>query len=402
MSNIVIEQPTSRQLMLQVSVATLSRLFLNTSRRFGYLYIPALSQGLGVTPTAFSSLLAVNQFTGIFSPLFGPLSDRWGYRVMMIVGLGLMAVGMTAGGLLPLYGVILLALFLAGLGKSIFDPALQAYVGQYVPYRRRGLFIGIIEFAWAGSTLVGVPLVGQLIETLGWRAPFFVLGGAGLLGAAMIGLLIPARPSMATGHIITTINFGQAWQQLRRSPAALGALGFGFLASMANDNLFVTLSLWLDTFELSVSAVGSVAIVIGVAELIGELGTASIADSFGLKRSVILGIAFAALAYLLLPLIGLTVPLALMTLFLLFLLFEFGFVTSISLSTEILPDARGTMMSTLVATVSLGRVAGTLLGGPLWQLGGLWLVVAMSSTLTGLGLISLAWGLRHWQAQQSA
>lgn len=42
---------------------------------------------------------------------------------------------------------------------------------------------------------------------------------------------------------------------------------------------------------------------------------------------------------------------------------EFSFVTSISLASEILPHARATMMSALVAAASIGRVAGALLGG---------------------------------------
>ncbi len=163
---------------------TFCRLLLNTTRRFAYPFAPALSRGLGVPLTAVTSLIAANQITGILALLFGPLGDRWGYRIMLLAGLGLLAVGMLAGSFLPYYGMILVALFLAGLGKSIFDPAIQAYVGERVPYERRGMIIGIMEMAWAGSSLVGIPLVGLLIDRLGWRAPFFVLGGLGLLGFA--------------------------------------------------------------------------------------------------------------------------------------------------------------------------------------------------------------------------
>lgn len=393
-----LEAPTANQLALQVGAATLSRLFLNTSRRFGYFYVPALSQGLGVTPAAFSSLLAVNQFTGIFSPLFGPLSDRFGYRVMMILGLILLAVGMLAGGWLPSYGVILLALFLAGLGKSIFDPALQAFAGQYVPFERRGLVIGIIEFAWAGSSLFGVPLAGQLIQNLGWQAPFLVLGTMGILGAVALSLLIPARQT-APGHIRHPIDFKSAWRQLSRSPIALSALGYGFLASMANDTLFVVMSIWLDSLGVTLATIGRMAVVIGVAELVGELLTAFAADRIGLRRSVVVGSILACLGYLLLPFIGLTVPWAMVGLFLLFLCFEFSFVTAISLFTEVLPEARATMMSAYVAIVSLGRVVGTLLGAVVWSVGGIFAVSWVSMVLAALGLICLIWGLQRWQTQ---
>jgi hypothetical protein len=49
--------------------------------------------------------------------------------------------------------VILLTFFLAGLAKTVFDPALQAYVGERVPFQKRGLVL-------ASSSLSGqeVPL----------------------------------------------------------------------------------------------------------------------------------------------------------------------------------------------------------------------------------------------------
>ena len=172
----------SRSLAWKMGLATACRLVLNTARRFAYPFAPVLSRGLGVPLTAITSLIAVNQATAIIGMFFGPIADLLGYRLMMLAGLGMLAVGMFAGGFLPFYGVILVSFFLAGLGKSVFDPAIQAYVSERVPYNRRGLAIGFLEFSWAGSTIVGIPLLGLLIDRLGWRSPFFTLGGLGLLG----------------------------------------------------------------------------------------------------------------------------------------------------------------------------------------------------------------------------
>jgi len=390
----------TRKLALQLGVATLARLFLNTARRFAYPFAPALSRGLGVPLTAVTSLLAANQVTGVLSPAFGPLGDRWGYRRMMLAGLAMLAAGMLAGGFLPVYSVVLLALFLAGLGKSIFDPALHAYVGQRVPYQRRGLAIGLVEFAWAGSSLVGIPLAGLLIDRLGWRSPFFALGSLGLLSAAVLAALIPGdrrQPQDVEG----TTGFRQAWRQLSRERAALGALGFGFLISAANDNLFVVYGAWLEeSFGLSIVALGMATLVIGAAELLGEGLTASIADRLGLKRAIMASLALSALSYVLLPWVGRTLPLALAGLFFLFLTVEFSIVTGFSLFTEILPDARATMMSGIVATTSVGRMIGALAGGTVWLAGGLTATGLVSAAISGLALVSLAWGLRDWRADE--
>lgn len=388
--------PVGRKIALQLGTATLARLILNTSRRFAYPFASALSRGLGVPLTAITSLIAVNQVTGVLSPVFGPLGDRWGYRVMMLAGLSMLTVGMLAGGLLPVYGVVLSGLFLAGLAKSIFDPALLAYVGQRVPYQRRGLAIGMLEFAWAGSALVGLPLVGLLIERLGWRSPFFVLGGFGLLSMVALRVLIPSdgHQQRSSEHLP---GFREAWRRLSRERAALGALGFGLLVSAANDNLFVVYGIWLESsFGLTITMLGAATTAIGVAELLGEGLTASIADRLGLKRAIVAGLILSALSYILLPLMGRTLPLSLMGLFVTFLTFEFTIVTAFSLFTEILPTARATMMSSSVAAISIGRVIGALVGGPVWLAGGMWATGVVSAAVSGLALILLVWGLRGW------
>lgn len=378
---------SSRKLGLEMTVAALAQLLLNTSRRFAYPFAPALARGLGVPLVSITSLIALNQLTGILSPLFGPVSDRWGYRTMMLLGLGIMSIGMLAGGFLPFYLTILIALFLAGLGKNIFDPALQAYIGERVPFKRRGMVVGLIEMSWAGATLIGIPAIGLLIERFSWRAPFLVMGGLGLVSLAMLGVLFSggSRRSQRSAGAIT---FGQAWRQLSGSPAVLGMLAFGFLTSMANDNLFVVYGAWLeDQFALRVVALGTATTVIGVAELSGEVVTASLSDRIGLQRAVRIGLLLSALGYLLLPVMAQSLTLALVGLFLVFVIFEFTFVTAISLVTEILPEARATMMASYIAVAGVGRVVGALIGGPLWVWGGLTAIGTVSAAIVLLAFV---------------
>lgn len=154
---------------LKIFIATLCRVILNTSRRFAYPFAPVLSRGLGVELTAITSLIAANQATALFGIFFGPVADRLGYRLMMLAALAMLTLGMFAGGFFPFYGVILVALFLAGTGKTIFDPAVQAYASERVRFKKRGFVIGLIEYSWSASTLVGIPLVALLIDRFGWR-----------------------------------------------------------------------------------------------------------------------------------------------------------------------------------------------------------------------------------------
>ena len=385
------------QLTLTIVVTTLCRLVLNTARRFAYPFAPVLSRGLGVPLTAITSLIAVNQATSILGVFFGPVADRLGYRLMMQAGMALLVIGMFAGGVLPFYGVILVALFLAGLGKSMFDPALQAFVGDRVPFQRRGMVIGFLEFAWAGSTLLGIPAIALLIDRLGWRAPFFVMGGLGLLGILVIRVLITKdEPKETPKH--SRIRFKDAWRLLLRERAAQGALLYSLFVSIANDNLFVVYGAWLEKrFSLSIVALGLGTAVIGIAELLGESMTATLADRLGLKRSLLGGLAVCLICYAILPYLGQTLGMALVGLFLIFLSFEFMIVTSLSLFTELLPAARATMMASSLAAAGVGRVVGAFIGGPIWLAGGIYVTSIVSAILSGLALAALLWGLRGWR-----
>lgn len=379
-----------------MGAAMLGRTLLNTARRFPYPFAPALSRGLAVPLPAITSLIAVNQITGVLALFAGPLADQWGYRLMLLSGLALLASGMFAAGLLPFYGVVLVALFLAGLGKSVFDPALQAYVGRRVPYHRRGLVIGIIEMSWAASSLIGIPLMGLLIDRVSWRSPFLVLGGLALVGIIILANLIPVAPTQPPARR-PLFDMKTAWKQLKNSRVALGGLGFSFCVAAANDNLFVVYGAWLENrFALSVLALGVATTVIGVAELCGESLTAGLSDRLGLKPSLFAGLILSGLSYLLLPGLAQTLPLALLGLFILFVGVEYTIVTSVSLFTEVLPEARATMMSGWLAAASLGRVTGALMGGFIWQWGGISAISLISTLISGLALLCLLWGLRYW------
>jgi predicted MFS family arabinose efflux permease len=389
------QDPVAR-LVINVGVAGLCRFILNTSRRFVYPFAPVISRGLGVPLTAVTSLIALNWATGIMAIFIGPVTDRLGYRFMMITGMVLLAVGMLVSGFFPLYAVVLVALFLAALGKAVFDPALQAYISEQVPYRRRGLAIGFLEYSWAGSALLGIPALALVIERFGWRSPFFLMGLLALLGIAALVVLIP-RKTKSNARQDSKIDLKAAWQRVLRQRAARGALAFIFLVSVANDSLFVVYGAWMEkSFGLGIVTLGLATSAIGLAELLGETLTATLADRFGLKRSVMTGLTVCIMFYAILPFAGQTVSMAFVSLFLIFVTFEFMMVTSVSLATELLPEARATMMATYMGAAGLGRVVGALIGGPVWLMGGIIATGLASAFISALALGSLWWGLQGW------
>ncbi|MDY0095738.1 MAG: MFS transporter, partial [Candidatus Vecturithrix sp.] len=319
----------------KIGLITASRLVLNTARRFAYPFAPVLSRGLGVPLTAITSLIAVNQATTIFGLLIGPVTDRLGYRRMMLTGLGVLTFGMAAASVFPVYGAVFLALALAGLGKTIFDPAMQSYISELVPFERRARAIGILEFAWAGSSLVGIPLIAVLIDRLGWRAPFFLLSGIGVLSLFALSLFLPKEPERVRPRQLTW-GCWQAFRILLSNRIALVTLGFGFCFCLANDAIFVVYGAWLEQrFQVSIVIIGLSTTVIGIAELAGELLTTAISDKVGVEHVVIGGLLLCVFSYALLPWCSHAFVLALGGWFFIFFIVEFTIINFLSLCTEL-------------------------------------------------------------------
>lgn len=381
-------------LIWQIVTATFFRLVLNTARRFVYPFAPQLSRDLNVPLTAVTSMVALNQTTGLLGLAAGPLADRYGSRAVMRLGMALIAAGMLICALAPLYGFVFAGLLLAGFAKSVYDPAVQAYVGHRVPFERRAMAIGAIETAWAGSTLIGIPTMALIINRFGLRWSFLGMAIVGSVGFFVLAKTIPDDNVQVSGQTQSTGILSTIRQLIRKRPAA-GMLGFAFWLCMGNDTLFVVFGAWLEhDFGVSLLALGFSSSVIGAAELTGESITALWGDKIGLKRSLIIGLILTAICYAVLPLIGTSLPAALIGLFFIFLTFEFTIVCSFSLSTELLPSARATMMAGVLAAAGLGRMAGAMTGGPLWLATGLWGVTSASVLATAMALICLLWGLQ--------
>ncbi len=382
-------------LWLQLAAAIFCRLVLNTAKRFPYPFAPMLSRSLDVPLTWVTTLIAGTQATALAGTVTGPLTDRLGTQTLMTAGLGLEVIGMLTAGTLPFYSVVVAALLLAALGKTLFDPAIQSFVGHRVPFKRRGLVVGLLEFSWAGSTLVGIPAIGLLMTRWGWQSPFLALGVLGVISIFSLRLLPDNNPVALRSSEAKSV-----WPFLRRlaaQPQALGILGYVFLVSLANDNFFVVYGAWFESaFHLSIAELGFSTMAIGMAELMGEALTAWLGDRVGLKRAVIIGLSITIMCYSLLHVAQNSVFWALACIFGLFLSFEFTIVSSISLATELVPGLRATMMAGFYAASGLGRVFGALVGGPLWLWGGIGATGALSGAASLLAIGCLVWGLKGW------
>ena len=344
---------------LQLGVLTLGRTLLNIMLRLGYPFLPELARGLAVSQAEIASVIAIGNLSGLASPLFGPLSERFGRRLMIVLSYVILSFGGLLLLIRPRFWALSLFLILLALMKVIHDPALQAYVGERVPYNRRGRAIAIIEIAWGAALLLGAPLVGWLIQWQNWAAPYILFSLLGLLvGLLLYRLMPPALP--VTGRLVASRG---DWAQLLNRPVVWATAIFLILLMAANDIFFIVYGDWLETrFSLELTQVGLSSSVIGAAELTGITLVGFLSDRLGKRRLILIMGVINTVAYGLIPSIDFGLIPALLALFLLFFSFEATIVGSLPLLTELVPEARAVYISLMVGAMSVGRSLGSFVG----------------------------------------
>lgn len=348
------KKPTrGASLSLQVPLFILIRTLTSTAYRMVYPFLPAFRDGLGVSLSTLSGAIGARALvSGLISPFLAAQADSHGRRFGMLLGLGIFVLGAAVVVFWPNFPGFVLALILTITGKVTFDPAMQAYLGDHVPYERRSRILTFTEFSWSGAYILGIPAIGWVIARAGWMAPFPLLGLLILLTALPIAILIPKGSPTSGPRVNLWVNF----QRLLGEPVALTALLFTAFSCFANEVVNLTFGVWMEaSFGLQLAGLGAAAAVLGAAELSGEGLVAWFTDRLGKRRALFIGLSVNTLAVIALPLAGGSLFLALATLFLFYISFEFTIVSSIPLMTEVMPSARATMMVGFFTSASVGR-----------------------------------------------
>jgi predicted MFS family arabinose efflux permease len=374
------------RIKIQLIAFLFLRTILNTAHRMVYPFLAVFARGLGVELSSMSALMMTRSLVGASSPFFAPIADRHGRKFGMMLGVAIFALAMGIVAIHPTYWTFFLGLVLAILGKYIFDPAMQAYFGDRIPYAERGTALAITEVAWSLSFIFGVPIVGFLIARFGWSAPFPVLAALGVLVVFVIWRIVPNEDA----HHILTSDSRASYRAVFTSVPAQAGISIAMCASASNELVNLIFGIWLeDSFGLRIAALAGASAVIGISELSGEGLVALTTDRLGKPLALTIGLVGNALASILLPFIGRTQLGALVGLFLFYITFEYIIVSHISLASELVPSARATMLSLNFTGHSLGRAIGALLAGIIYQQFG-FLFVALTAALFNLiGLLAL-------------
>ncbi|MBX3010310.1 MAG: MFS transporter [Caldilineaceae bacterium] len=387
-------QRTELPFVQLMGISISARLITDTVAQLFNPFLTIFALGLGVDVVTMGRLLSLRLLAGIFTPVFGALADRHGYRRMLRLGLLSMVVGLLLVSSNQGLVILVLGMFALGLGQAGFVPTLQAYLSVRLPYAIRARGLGILEYSWALAGMVGLFVIGQWIAAAGWQLPLLGLAG-GLAGAWLLfAFLPPAHINHTPTTPVSSTTRGQQWRaffsfgtQARTAYSAIVANALLFYAGM---HLMVIYGAWLSAeYRLGAADLGWVALLLGCSDLIASVSVSLFTDRLGKRRSVIMGTIGMLLGYLLLPFLNFGLTFVVAGLAFTRGAFEFGVVSQISLLSEQVPEQRGKLMSLSSAVVMVGGAIANLTGPWLYIHHGISGIVLVSAIalVSSIGLL---------------
>jgi MFS family permease len=263
------------------------------------VFLQPMAQAMGWSRTGVSTAATVNWLCmGVGAFLWGWLSDRYGTRVVVLIGGILLGLGLvsasratTLGEFQLLFGV------LVGLASGSFYTPLTATTTRWFT-ENRSLAVALVSAGVGlGSTTVG-PLARYLITAYDWRVAMFVIGNLSWLVIIPMALLVrepAAGAAGAPGMLGTDGREMTAGQALRTPQFAAIALAYFACCAAHSGPIFHMVTHAIDRGVTAMAAV-TVLSVAGLASLGGKIVCGLVADRVGAKRTLVVGLAIQALA----------------------------------------------------------------------------------------------------------
>jgi MFS family permease len=271
------------------------------------VFLHALAKENGWPHSTLSAGIGVGVVcAGLATPLAGVLVDRFGVRVPIALGAGVLATGF--GILLamraPWHFVAANVVLGPGFALAAMLPITIA-VTVRIP-GRTALALGLVGVGSSLGALVLAPAIQALVDAFGWRTTYLVLGTAVVATPLLLLPLLPRGRLRRDGaedlEPSARIPLGQ---ELRR-PGVLPLVGILFLPGIVNFGLQVHIVPYLAnagyTATLAAAALGAAIGMSAVGKVVGGL----LGDRIGALPTLRLALSFDLLAIALLPFVGST------------------------------------------------------------------------------------------------
>jgi len=174
-----------------IMASSILMITMGTRQSMG-LYVGPLNTDTGLGIVSISLAMAIGQFVwGAIQPIAGAFADKFGPRPVLLSGLLILVLGSA---LTPFVSsqlglIVTLGLLTAiGSGACSFSVLLGA-VAQRMPATSRGTASGIINAGSSFGQFVFAPIIGKLIQWVGWMNTMWAMAAVALLAIPMLNRL---------------------------------------------------------------------------------------------------------------------------------------------------------------------------------------------------------------------
>ncbi|MBB6098273.1 FSR family fosmidomycin resistance protein-like MFS transporter [Deinobacterium chartae] len=234
---------------------------------------PALQERFDTSIGSIALLAAVLSLTSsVLQPLLGIWGERFDRRLMAALGPALAGVGLSLMGHVPSFALVVLLVAIGGLGSGIFHPASSAFVAQYSPADKRGLWASLFSAGGTAGMALGPLFAGTLgLDGLPWLIPI------GLVIGALTYIIAPPTYSSGKRH---------GWREytsIFRGPMVTLWL-MAVLRSLASTGYNGLLPFLLKERGFGVVEAGWALAVYSVASAVGGIVGGRLSDKYGRTR----------------------------------------------------------------------------------------------------------------------
>jgi MFS transporter, DHA1 family, multidrug resistance protein len=250
--------------------------------------LPALTTGFGAPMSqAQLTLTALLLAFGLSQLVWGPLSDRFGRRPILLLGMALFVAASVGSSFSPSMEQLIAWRALQGMAMGAGVMCARAIVRDlYAPtegarFMSKGLTgLGVIACASA-------PLGGLLSDLFGWRAALLALAVFGAVTLAVLAWRFEETLPRKNPQALQPLTLLRTWGQIARHPTFIA---FALLATTSYGGLFTFLAassfVFIQVLGLSKTAYGLVMMSMSLSYILGTLACRRLLLRFGVRRTV--------------------------------------------------------------------------------------------------------------------
>lgn len=254
-------QYTTRYLVLLVGLLMMVSTINVADKELLAPVADAVRADLDMNDTQLGAVRSAVFLAALLGQLFwGPLSDRWVRKYIIVIGTVLWSSLTWLTAFVVSFPQLMLARASMSFAEGCFNPSAYALVTDAVPKRNHGLVLGLMSLTYPVGTAAAL-VVASLVGTAYWRKPFVIYGMIGiLLGLLVLWLVREPKRGASEEQVVQTQGeyTGRfSWQEFRRvltTPSLLLAFGLDTCQASVNWSFAFWAPLYLIRYHIAPNA----------------------------------------------------------------------------------------------------------------------------------------------------